>query len=407
MLTKVGDDTISYDKQGNPISYLGNTLTWEKGRQLKSFGNLSYTYNANGIRTSKTNGSVKHTYTLDGTKILRETYGNTTLVPMYDNEDSVCGIIYNNVPYYFRKNLQGDIIAIVDKNAIVVARYSYDAWGACTVVSASNVIGYANPFRYRGYYYDIENKLYYLNSRYYDPAIGRFVSSDEIEWLGSEDVISSYDLYAYCGYNPVLYVDPTGYARFAIFYDARHSGYAGGYIGGKGFKKQGEEWYNGLKKRGKNVYRYAFSSINEFIKKWNTISNYSHDSIIILAHGAPGSLDCNGERLLCAGLSDDTFKVYSLNNMKSIKTKFLYLFSCNAATCVEIRGACNKIQRVSIAHSLACKIYGGRLYAVQNGKVNIRYSGGEVTNDKGYWVTIQSRKTQYYGNNRCFAPYTL
>ena len=145
---KVGDNSIFYDRQSNPISYLGNTLTWEKGRQLKSFGNLSYTYNANGIRTSKTNNSVKHTYTLEGTKILRETYGDTTLVPIYDNEDSICGIIRNNVPYYFKKNLQGDIIAIVDKDAKEVARYSYDAWGACTVVSASNVIGYANPFRY-------------------------------------------------------------------------------------------------------------------------------------------------------------------------------------------------------------------------------------------------------------------
>lgn len=124
LLTKVGDDTISYDKQGNPTSYLGHTLTWEKSRQLKSFDKLSYTYNANGIRTSKTNGSVKHTYTLDGTKILRETYGNTTLVSMYDNEDSVCGIIYNGVPYYFKKNLQGDIIEIVDKDAKRVARYS-------------------------------------------------------------------------------------------------------------------------------------------------------------------------------------------------------------------------------------------------------------------------------------------
>ncbi len=208
LLTKVGDETISYDKQGNPTSYLGHTLTWEKGRQLKSFGNLSYTYNANGIRTSKTNNGVKHTYTLEGTKILRETYGNTTLVPMYDNEDSICGIIYNNVPYYFRKNLQGDIIAIVDKDAKEVARYSYDAWGACTVVSASNVIGYANPFRYRGYYYDIENNLYYLNNRYYNPNIGRFLNTDK--YIGVNNDISTYDLYSYCGNCPINRYDKGG-----------------------------------------------------------------------------------------------------------------------------------------------------------------------------------------------------
>lgn len=70
LLTKVGYQTITYDKQGNPVSYLGHTLAWEKGRQLKSFDGNTYTYNANGIRTSKTVNGVKHTYTLDGTKIL-------------------------------------------------------------------------------------------------------------------------------------------------------------------------------------------------------------------------------------------------------------------------------------------------------------------------------------------------
>jgi len=101
LLTKVGDKTISYDKQGNPVNYLGHTLTWEKGRQLKSFDSNIYTYNANGIRTSKTVSGVKHTYTLDGAKILRETWDGNSLIPLYDNEDSVCGILYNNVPYYF------------------------------------------------------------------------------------------------------------------------------------------------------------------------------------------------------------------------------------------------------------------------------------------------------------------
>ena len=110
LLTKVGDQTITYDAQGNPISYLGHTLTWEKGRQLKSFDDIQYTYNANGIRTSKTVNGIPHTYTLDGTKILREEWNDNILVPMYDNADSVCGILYNDEPYYFQKNLQGDAL---------------------------------------------------------------------------------------------------------------------------------------------------------------------------------------------------------------------------------------------------------------------------------------------------------
>lgn len=97
LLTKVGSQTISYDKQGNPTSYLGHTLTWEKGRQLKSFDNITYTYNANGIRTSKTVNGVKHTYTLDGTKVLRETWGNNTLISLYDNEYAVSSVTVNRI----------------------------------------------------------------------------------------------------------------------------------------------------------------------------------------------------------------------------------------------------------------------------------------------------------------------
>ena len=121
-------------------------------------------------------GGIKHTYTLDGTKILRETWGNNTLIPLYDNEDSVCGILYNNVPYYFIKNLQGDIIAIVDKDAQTVAKYSYDAWGVPEIKfdSSDCRIATVNPFRYRGYYYDEEIGLYYLQGRYYNPVVERF-----------------------------------------------------------------------------------------------------------------------------------------------------------------------------------------------------------------------------------------
>ena len=148
LLTGFDGKTIEYDAQGNPIKYLGHTLTWEKGRQLKSFDGNTYTYNANGIRTSKTVNGVKHEYTLDGTKILRETWGSNTLIPLYDNEDSVCGILYNNIPYYFIKNLQGDIIAIANKNGKTVAEYSYDAWGVPTILSDSTgVIANVNLYR--------------------------------------------------------------------------------------------------------------------------------------------------------------------------------------------------------------------------------------------------------------------
>ncbi len=210
LLTSVDGLPIGYDEQGNPTSYLGHTLTWEKGRQLKSYDNNTYTYNANGIRTSKTINGVKHTYVVDDTKIIRETWGNNELVPIYDNEDAVCGIRYNNVPYYFIKNLQGDVIAIADKDATIVARYSYDAWGVPTItadITACN-IATINPFRYRSYYYDDEIDLYYLQSRYYDPVIGRFVNADKS--IGANDDHSTYALYTYCGNCPVDRCDSLG-----------------------------------------------------------------------------------------------------------------------------------------------------------------------------------------------------
>ena len=213
LLTSYNGQAITYDKQGNPEVYLGHTLTWEKGRQLKSFDGNTYTYNANDIRTSKKVNGVLHTYTLDGAKILRETWGENTLVPLYDNEDNVCGILYNGIPYYFIKNLQGDVIAIVDKDAKPVARYSYDAWGVCTVTLDSIGIATVNPFRYRGYYYDEEIGMYYLQSRYYDANVGRFVNADNTSVAFFFDSLN-FNLFAYCDNSMTNDFDSSGYASF-------------------------------------------------------------------------------------------------------------------------------------------------------------------------------------------------
>ena len=211
LLTGIDSESIEYDAQGDPVKYLGHTLTWEKGRQLKKFDNIEYTYNANGIRTSKTIGGVKHEYTLDGTKILRETWGTNTLIPIYDSEDSVCGIIYNDYAYYFLKNLQGDVIAITNNKGKVVASYTYDAWGVCTIVSDNTgIIARVNPFRYRGYYYDQEIGLYYLQSRYYDPQVGRFITPDHVDVTTCVAVLHSHNLFCYACNSPVNETDVDG-----------------------------------------------------------------------------------------------------------------------------------------------------------------------------------------------------
>ena len=117
-LVKVGSDTITYDLQGNPTSYKGHTLTWKNDRMM-SYDSNTYTYDCNGIRTSKTVSGVTHTYELDGSIIIKETWGNNQLVPMYDITGSVLGILHNNTPYYFMRNLQGDVIGVVNNSGIL------------------------------------------------------------------------------------------------------------------------------------------------------------------------------------------------------------------------------------------------------------------------------------------------
>ena len=210
LLTGYCDKTISYDAQGNPLMYLGKALSWSEGKQLKAFGNITYTYNASGIRTSKTVGGVKHSYTLEGAKILEETWENNIIVSLFDNKGKICGIVFNDNPFYFIKNLQGDIISVTNKNGTVIARYSYDAWGVCTIVSDSSNCNIAeiNPYRYCGYYYDNESGLYYLQSRYYDAITCRIISADDIITIGDDIFVNN--LYVYCGNDPINRIDNSG-----------------------------------------------------------------------------------------------------------------------------------------------------------------------------------------------------
>ena len=210
---------------GNPIAYRnGMTLSWENISNLSSvsWGNrqISYTYNDSGIRTSKNVNGVTHTYTLDGTKILTEQFDNVLLVYLYDESNAPIGLAYRTTTYadgefdkyLFTKNLQGDIINIYSEDGACVAEYFYDAWGNHTVTNyTDDNIGDINPFRYRSYYYDTETGFYYLNSRYYDPEIKRFVNSDGTGILTYTPMsLTDKNLYAYCDNNPVMRVDNGG-----------------------------------------------------------------------------------------------------------------------------------------------------------------------------------------------------
>ena len=115
------------------------------------------------------------------------------------------GVKVNNAQYYYVTNLQGDVIAILNSMGAVVVQYTYDAWGnvLSTTGSMASTLGTLNPIRYRGYVYDSESGLYYLQSRYYDPEVGRFINADALVSTGQG--ILGNNMFAYCGNNPVLW----------------------------------------------------------------------------------------------------------------------------------------------------------------------------------------------------------
>ncbi len=271
---------FEYDELGNPTRYKDLKLDWSNGRQLDAFDVLKdennkiigqlvdYKYNANGIRTSKTiytdhprfkfNGAncectedclcekpFTTQFFLNGEKIIKQHDCCNDLTFYYGADDITGFHLKNNIvdaDFFYKKNLQNDIIGIYDSNGKQIVRYTYDAWGNVkTEYLAKNIkengeiieeyvvfhdafkyndiseinafIAFKNPFRYRGYYYDFETNLYYLNSRYYDPEICRFINADDISNLDAES-LNGLNLYAYCGNNPIYFTDPFGTTKW-------------------------------------------------------------------------------------------------------------------------------------------------------------------------------------------------
>ena len=225
-------EKILYDEIGNPTTYLGANMWW-KGRQLTSYRkdgvDLLFTYDASGLRGSKNVGSVKTTYQYVGDKLYYENRGNgKELYYFYDSFNNLSAISYFNgtehTMYYALTNSQGDVLGLYDAWGKKVAAYDYDAWGNATVYevtqdeNGNNVhtvvtektdhISYVNPIRYRGYYYDDDLGLYYLQSRYYDSTVGRFINADG--YITTGQGVLSYNMFSYCNNNSIAFSDPSG-----------------------------------------------------------------------------------------------------------------------------------------------------------------------------------------------------
>ena len=157
-------------------------------------------------------------YFIEGDRIVLEKVGDGKAAAF---------VIYDSTgmhPYYYIRNGQGDVIGLFDASGNVVARYSYDSWGNLLKITDGSgndktndtaFVGYKNPLRYCGYYYDSETKLYYLQSRYYNPEWRRFINADTIvinNLLGT-------NVFAYCNNNPVLNIDPSGHEAIPYYLD--------------------------------------------------------------------------------------------------------------------------------------------------------------------------------------------
>ena len=213
LLTAYDGQSIAYDAIGNPTSYYNGTrwaFSWANGRQLthavSSDQDITFTYGVDGIRDSKTVGNTTYSYLNQNGQVVRQTGGGNTIDFIYDEQSRPRAMVYNGVTYLYVLNLQGDVIRIISKTGETKAEYTYDAWGR--ILTATGDLAAVNPLRYRGYFYDTETGLYYLQSRYYDPTVKRFINADSYTSTNSNFI--GYNMFAYCNNNPVVAKDSEG-----------------------------------------------------------------------------------------------------------------------------------------------------------------------------------------------------
>ncbi|WP_050615352.1 RHS repeat domain-containing protein [Bacillus testis] len=182
------------------ISDLTGKVIAEYGYDEK--GNRDFSKDSNGITFYQYGAADQVLYEMDNNLKITKEY-------TYDDNGVPVTLIYKGVSYYYLTNYHGDVLGLTDKDGNLVASYSYDAWG--NILSQDGELAEVNPYRYAGYRYDEDTKLYYLLSRYYNANDGRFITKDSFK--GDLKQPLSLNLYAYTENNPVKYVDPNGYRK--------------------------------------------------------------------------------------------------------------------------------------------------------------------------------------------------
>ena len=283
LLTTYDGAEFGYDEIGN-LLYDGTwDYTWARGRQLQSMSNpegyWDYYYDVDGMRTSRTNGTDTYTYVYNGGLLIQMTKGSNTLFFTYDTMGMPATVTHNGPEYVYVTNLQGDTLALMDADGNIVVEYVLDDWGNILSISGTmaSTLGELNPLIYRGYVYDHETGLYYLQSRYYNPQIGRFINADRHTATG-QGLLDS-NMFAYCNNNPVNKFDPFG--EDAIWLQDSNAVYGAGHTGLLLQDSSGQWWHfywgnnrNGNKGKsgdGKMLLKYNgktdLNSINSFYEQ--------------------------------------------------------------------------------------------------------------------------------------------
>ena len=237
-LTAYNGVSITYDAMGNPLNDGTWTYEWQAGRQLKSMTNattgvtMEFTYNHAGIRTKKVkkvNGVLAETteYILSGKNVVgltRTDHASNEVDAMrffYDAQGKVAQVNFNGSVYSYVRNLQGDIVGMLDNSGSLVVEYKYNAWGRQTMMDGvmANTLGEKNPFKYRGYMWDEDEESYYLWDRNYLCDLFRFLNGDYNNVTGYKPQSRAF---AYAANNPIRYVDLNGREEVDIVIECYH-----------------------------------------------------------------------------------------------------------------------------------------------------------------------------------------